>query len=762
MTRILNAALRGSMALGTFATYATAQNAEPPIELPSVVVMQPKHSTPPAAKKKSQKTTAAAATLNAPQAPLPSSNNEATTSSASLGDPTITGAAVAPDTRSGSLSVPTVDEARADLRTTPGAVSLVTDKNYKASTPAATIKDALDYVPGVFVQPKWGEDTRLSIRGSGLSRNFHGRGISLLMDGVIPISTADGASDFQEIDPTAFRFIEVYKGANALRFGANSLGGAINFVMPTGYDTDLFGARVDIGSFGFNKISASSGAAVGAIDYFITATAQEQEGFRDHSDGESQRGAFNVGVRLSEDIETRFYLNANRVRQNIPGTVTRDEALSNPQRAFVRPGEPVGFLGVGNDNVDRDYERNLDSLRVANKTAIRLLPGTVAEVGGFYFQRHLDHPILLVVDNKNDEYGGFGRLTNNSVIGDHKNRFVAGISVHNGDVRARTYRTILGDRGALLSDADQISKTTTVYAENAFSVLPGIAIIGGLQYARIERELVDLDTIGNNQSRAAAFDFWSPKVGFLWDVSESAQVFGNISRSSEAPTFNEITLNAGSVLALDVQDAITYEIGARGSFPGITWDISIYRANLDNEFQCLATGSTGTCTQINLDKSIHQGIELGFGAELVSGIFEPGSRRDSLWLNTAYTFSDFRFDDDAVFGDNELPGAPRHFLRAELLYKHPSGIYAGPNVEWVPDAYFADSANTLSTKAYALLGAKVGFDDGGRISGYLEARNLTDEAYISSTSVATIADASSALFEPGSGRAVYGGVQVRW
>ena len=128
------------------------------------------------------------------------------------------------------------------------------DTAYKNSTPSATIKDVLDYVPGVFAQPKWGDDTRLSIRGSGLSRNFHLRGVQLYMDG-IPINTADGYGDFQEIDPTAYRYVEVYKGANALRFGANSLGGAINFVMPTGRDSSSFGARVDLGSFGFHKLA---------------------------------------------------------------------------------------------------------------------------------------------------------------------------------------------------------------------------------------------------------------------------------------------------------------------------------------------------------------------------------------------------------------------------------------------------------------------------------------------------------------------------
>ena len=116
----------------------------------------------------------------------------------------------------GTLTVPTAQQALNEIQFTPGGVAIVRAEEYKTSTPAATIKDVLDYVPGVFVQPKWGEDSRLSIRGSGLSRNFHLRGVQLFMDG-IPINTADGYGDFQEIDPTAYRYVEVYKGANALR-----------------------------------------------------------------------------------------------------------------------------------------------------------------------------------------------------------------------------------------------------------------------------------------------------------------------------------------------------------------------------------------------------------------------------------------------------------------------------------------------------------------------------------------------------------------
>ena len=98
----------------------------------------------------------------------------------------------------------------------------------------------------------------------------------------------------------------------------------------------------------------------------------------------------------------------------------------------------------------------------------------------------------------------------------------------------------------------------------------------------------------------------------------------------------------------------------------------------------------------------------------------------------------------------------------KLLYKHPSGVYFGPNIEWVPQAYFVDSANTLTTEPYFLWGLKLGYDDGKRYSAYIEARNLANKAYIASASVIDRATPGIPLFEPGNGRAVYAGVRARW
>nr|GAJ35613.1 probable tonB-dependent receptor yncD precursor [Bradyrhizobium sp. DOA9] len=656
----------------------------------------------------------------------------------------------------GALTVLTAQQALSEINQTPGGVALVTAEAYRNSTPASTIKDVLDYVPGVFAQPKWGDDTRLSIRGSGLSRNFHLRGVQLYMDG-IPINTADGYGDFQEIDPTAYKYVEVYKGANALQFGANSLGGAVNFVTPSGRDRFPNGVSFDVGSFGFRRLQANAGGANGPWDGFITASTQATDGFRDHSFGSGNRVSGNVGYQFSPDFETRFYLNANEVRQRIPGTVTKASALTNPEAAAPA-------------NVALDQQRNIDTVRLANKTTIRF-DDTRFEFGAFGVDRHLMHPIFQWLDYRYKDYGGFAKVTDDRIIGGYRNRLVAGVNLLNGSIDNRQFANIGGQKGALLSSAIDRSKNTSIYVEDSFYLLPNVAAIAGTQFLHASRDR-HVRVFGNGiQPGSTEFNLWSPKTGLLWDIDPTWQAFANISRSAEVPSFGESSNGGGGTPVIDFtrvrpQIATTYEIGTRMKRPDYAWEITAYRANIRDELQCLfgtsAAAGTGTCNVANLDRTIHQGIEAGAGAAIVRGIFDNGPTPDKLWLNVAYTLNDFRFDNDPNYRNNVLPGAPRHYLRGELLYKNPIGFYFGPNVEWVPQAYFVDNANTLKTEPYALLGLKAGFDDGGPFSAYIEGRNLTNKTYIASASIINQATPNSALFEPGSGRAVYTGMRYRW
>ncbi len=88
------------------------------------------------------------------------------------------------------------------------------------------------------------------------------------------------------------------------------------------------------------------------------------------------------------------------------------------------------------------------------------------------------------------------------------------------------------------------------------------------------------------QNGRRTWDIFSPRVGALWDVDATSQVYRNISRSAEVPTFDGNTFTSPISSTVDAQTATPYEIGARGRKPDFTWDFSIYHADIKNELQC--------------------------------------------------------------------------------------------------------------------------------------------------------------------------------
>jgi iron complex outermembrane receptor protein len=160
----------------------------------------------------------------------------------------------------------------------PGGSDLVTAAEFEDKL-AISLKESLAFSPGVYAQPRFGQEIRLSIRGSGISRGFHMRGLTLLQDG-IPINLADDNGDFQELDPSVLSHLEVYRGANAFRFGGTTLGGAINGVTPTGRTRGGFNLRADGGSFGTARGQAAFGYAGQAVDAYGVVNFDRSHGDR--------------------------------------------------------------------------------------------------------------------------------------------------------------------------------------------------------------------------------------------------------------------------------------------------------------------------------------------------------------------------------------------------------------------------------------------------------------------------------------------------
>jgi iron complex outermembrane receptor protein len=157
-------------------------------------------------------------------------------------------------------------EMREAIGAAPGGASLIGPERIRA-TRQANLHDVLRLTPGVYVQPRAGaaDESQLSIRGSGLRNKSHLRGVNLLVNGM-PYRNADGFTDFESLELLTAEAIEVYKGANALRYGGSTLGGAVNLTTRTGYTAGWLDAYAQGGSYGFLKAQLASGGSRGPFD----------------------------------------------------------------------------------------------------------------------------------------------------------------------------------------------------------------------------------------------------------------------------------------------------------------------------------------------------------------------------------------------------------------------------------------------------------------------------------------------------------------
>ena len=667
----------------------------------------------------------------------------------------------------GTPTSPSVEEARRELERIPGAIGLVEDEGF-ADIFAQSIGDTLELTPGVFADTSAQRESRISIRGSGLNSSFERRGLWVLRDGV-PISRAAGNTEFQEIDPLTIRYIEVFKGANGLRYGATQLGGAVNVVSPTGQTArSPLALRAEGGSFDTFRANASLAGKGDDTDYWIGVTGLTSTGYREQSDVSSIYGHGNLGWQVADNIETRFYVTALSDNFELAGSLTLDDALANPRAAGrpvtvgpFFPGGPVTVLDPG--PIADDWDRNLDVIRVSKLTAIDL-GGADLELGVWYSRRTLDHAITRfagIIVQGEDEVGGSIRLSGDLPFLAPQSRWQIGASYAFGSNDAQTFANEFGERGALTSQSDQDSSMLMAYGQFDLGLTDNLTLIGGGQYARVTR---DVEAILNTVSGRGKYDQFNPRIGVLFDAGDDIQIFGNVNRSFEPPSLADLTSGGAFPFApLDPQRATVFEIGTRGQSGVFSWDIAAYRAAIENEFLDFAVpGARGLVTVTgNGKRTIHQGLEAGIDVRPARDALE--ARGQALRLSAAYTFNDFRFDDDTTYGDNDLAGVPRHVFIAEARFDKVDDWYVSTTLRFIPDGPWADYANTERAPGYETVQLTAGVTVVSDFQLFGSVENLFDTVFISNLS--TVADQSatpSAIYTPGQGRAFFGGIRARF
>ncbi len=648
------------------------------------------------------------------------------------------------------------DPVRKDIATeqaaTPGAVTVV-DGNELRQRNVTSLADALRYVPGLFVASgSTGDSSFYSSRGSNLdATNYDGNGIKLLIDG-LPVTGADGNNHNRDVDPLSARYAVVARGANALTYGASTLGGAIDFITPTARDGAVNEVLLNGGSQGQRQARGTLGGVMGAVDGLITVEGKHSDGYRAHQRQRRSAVYANAGWQVDGSLQSRFYLSAIDNQQQLPGALTRQEWADDARQA-----QPAAAAG--------DYQYNVKTWRLANKTTWQIDADSKLMAGLSYEAQTLFHPIVysppyfsLLIDTEQRNAGAMLRYERR--VGLHD--LLLGLNYARMTVKGSndSYTPHRAEQTPFTL-VDNRADSLELFAMDRWQFATDWTAVYGAQVVHSRREIrnTSLPT-GVLLNPKGDYDAVNPRVGLIRQWTPDVQWFANLSRLYEAPTTFELQDDArGDGSALKAMKGLVAEIGTRGAHSTGRhrwhWETALYYGRLRDEILSRDDpDAPGTSLSMNAGRTIHAGVEALVGASLA--VDDAGTHRIEPLVNL--TLNHFKFRGDRVYGDGDLPAAPRYALKGELLYRHASGFFAGPTLDLIGRRW-ADFSNTYRVDAYTLWGLRAGLSGQGW-EAYVEGRNLADKAHVSQFSVRDKAAAGDAILTPGAPRSVYVGARL--
>ncbi len=581
-----------------------------------------------------------------------------------------------------------------------------------------SISDVLGFVPGVFMQSRYGNhDVRISIRGFGSRSNTGIRGVRILLDG-IPESEPDGQTRIEAIDFNAVGKIEIVKG-NSSSLYTNAPGGVVNFInniySPLNYITQFN----EIGSYGLRRNGLKINLRTREYRMILTYTYHNYKGYREHSP--DYWNIINSVVEVTPGENSRLELLGYFVGGviKLPGSLKLTEFEQNPFQAAP-------------DEKNFDYRRTTKKGRVGiryNKFFGNNNSNEI-EVTGYgtikYFER---------VDKRYRIFnrwglGGTTKYINRTQIFGNKNELTLGIDLFYQTGPIEIYQNVNGLKTDQLRDiTDETISNTGFFIQDLYYVIPDrLSLLISGRHDNVT--FYDVARLAESRNSIRKFNAFTPKIGWNYKLKSDLAFYGNFGLSFDVPAGNELdnfptsSDNGAGLLNPDLkpQRSINFEVGLKGrlNFPGSEifseniFDLTFFNSVIRDEIVPFEV--FGNVYYRNSAKTQRTGIEFGSDSKLIDGFK----------LKTSYTYSRFKYVDysamvvrsdltisEEYFSGNFVPSVPEHNLNIGLNYEKVISLntefFAKLSYQFVSGMYVNDK-NEEKTNSYNLFNLLAGFD----------------------------------------------------
>lgn len=419
----------------------------------------------------------------------------------------------------------------------------LTDMSYSA--PNVQL-EAIGTVPGV---------QNFTIRGQGINSSIPSVDptVGTFIDGVYLGVTYGAIIDMFELES-----VEILRGPQGLLFGRNVTGGAVS--LRTSRPDGEFGMRVRSQLTDHDRYNLAGSVEGTLIEdklfAKVVAYYDDDQGYFDLEEGPKTPGAvyFNpssgdqAGAMKTKFIRPTVVLQAT---DELELTLIAESGETNGDGASwtSATAQKNGSLDEFTTTYDEQGETEMswDQLTFETNWDVGFGDGTVTNILGWRQVESFSTPdvdgtnasiFTVPADTAQEQLSNELRYAGTFMDGQLD--LTTGVYYFEQDVEYREGRYISGGALRLALGGDMDHKTWGVFVNNDYHLTDEFTITAGLRYTREEKQARVIDGAIDGGARCTdlinfncSFDDledtwtnWTPKVGFNWDVTEDAQVYG--------------------------------------------------------------------------------------------------------------------------------------------------------------------------------------------------------------------------------------------
>ena len=370
-------------------------------------------------------------------------------------------------------------------------------------------------------------------------------------------------------------------------------------------------------------------------------------------------------------------------------------------------------------------------------------------------------------------YGAALQVAVSAPLAGHANNLVIGASIDRGETDYSAYGElgtlqdslqvvgsgVIIDQGQSSTAQPPIETPVSIHARNTYTGLYAIDVLdltprlswtlsGRLNLATINLR----DLVGTALNGDHSFSRFNPGTGLTYKITPNVTAYAGYSESNRAPTAGELScadptspclLDAFLVSDPPLKQVVSHNVdfGLRGHFGAgasgaVTWNVSAFRTDADDDILLLATDINGFGFFQNAGQTRRQGIDLHLGY------------RDPHWtINASYSYLDATFREAQTLSSNSpaadvdglihvvpgdrLPLNPANRATLSIDYAATRLWSIGGDVRWQSAQYLVGDESNEEPRlpGFVTVNLRTAYQLGPHVELFGEVRNLLDRRY---------------------------------